>query len=98
MDLKLSPFSIKDLMLGEILCQAFVISDHQFLEATQAAKRFGITFGAALVRLGIMGSHELFHARRMLSLYLREPDKLDEILITMRDISNRTAVQQRMTA
>ena len=98
MDLKLSPFSIKDLMLGEILCQALIISEHQFLEVTQLARQFDITFGAALVRLGILGRQDLFHARRLLNQYLKQPEKLEEFLRIMQANVNRSTVPRKLSA
>lgn len=75
-----SPFVIKDLMLGEFLCQAGLLSDAVFLRIVQIAKKWKLTVGATLCQLELLNTCELFTARRLLNEYLRDTDNVEPIL------------------
>ncbi|MBX9667001.1 MAG: hypothetical protein K2X93_05245 [Candidatus Obscuribacterales bacterium] len=65
-----TPFRIKDLMLGEFLCQAGIVSDAQLIELTKLARAVRCSLGSAIVFSKILSPSELFLARRLLNRYL----------------------------
>lgn len=69
-----APFRIKDLMVGEFLCQAGVISDAQFLRFVGLARAAQSSIGSALVFSKVLTSSELFVARRLVNRYLNDSD------------------------
>ncbi len=89
-----SPFSVKDLMLGELLCQAGILSDAQILRSITIAKIFGSTIGAAICQIGFLTTRELFRARRILNCYLSNPDNIDDILSLLRNSLGSQARRQ----
>lgn len=78
--LRISPFSIKDLMLAELLCQSGILNDAQVVRATKLAKASGRTIGATLCAMDLLYPRELFAARRILHRYLSAPDDVVETL------------------
>lgn len=84
--LQTAPIEIKDLMLGELLCQAEVISDEQLLRIAGMARSSKATLGAVLVFSGIMNSSELFLSRRVLNRFLNDQDNLDRHLQTLTEL------------
>lgn len=81
-----APFRMKDLMLGELLCQSGILTDQRLLELASGARKTSSSLGAALVYSGILTSTELFIARRVLYRYLQNPDGLENYLETLNKI------------
>ncbi len=77
---RLSQFSIKDLILGELLCQANILSDSRLLKVLALAKSRNTTLGSALCSEQLIDQQELFSARRILCNYLKNPDSLEDVL------------------
>ncbi len=75
-----SPFTMKDLMLAELLCQAGILNDPLQLQLIQIARKWRLTIGATLCGVGFLTAQELFSARRMVCRYLKTPEELEHIL------------------
>jgi hypothetical protein len=62
-----SSFRIKDLMVGELLCQAGVVTDAQLMHFANLARASKASIGSALVFSRLLTSSELFVARRLVN-------------------------------
>ncbi len=87
---------IKDLMLGELLCQSRLISDQQMLHLVDLARRSGSTLGAVLVVSGCMSASELFMSRRLVNRYLQDQNNLERYLQKLRSILSRAGCSRSL--
>lgn len=82
----LVPFRIKDLMVGEFLCQAGIVSDAQLLRLADLARGAKGSLGAALVFSNILTSSELFVARRLVNRYLNDSDNPEKYITELQKL------------
>ncbi len=75
-----APFRIKDLMLGEFLCQAGIVSEAQLIELTKLARAARCSLGSAIVFSNILSPSELFLARRLLNRYLCDLEQPEQYI------------------
>lgn len=80
------PFRIKDLMVGELLCQAGVVTDEQLLHFADLARAANGSLGSALVFSNVMTSSELFVTRRLVNRYLNDSDNPERYLNEVRQL------------
>ncbi|MDZ4835742.1 MAG: hypothetical protein SGJ27_18350 [Candidatus Melainabacteria bacterium] len=80
------PFRIKDLMVGELLCQASVVTDQQLLQYADLARAANGSLGSALVFSNVMTSSELFVTRRLVNRYLNDSDNPERYLNEVRKL------------
>jgi hypothetical protein len=73
-------FRIKDLMVGELLCQAGIVSDAQLLRFADLARAAQSSIGSALVFSNVLNSSELFVARRLVNRYLNDSDNPEKYI------------------
>ena len=74
------PFRIKDLMVGEFLCQAGIVSDAQLLRFADLARSAHSSIGSALVFSNVLTSSELFVARRLVNRFLNDSDNPEKYI------------------
>lgn len=89
-----SSFRIKDLMLGELLCQAGVLSDARLIELTKIARAAQSTLGSALVHTNILSASELFVARRLVNRYLNDSDNADRFINALKNTLHKQVQKQ----
>lgn len=82
-------FRIKDLMLGELLCQSGVLTDSRLLELTKIARHAEGSLGFALVSTNLLTSSELFVARRLVNRYLNDSDNPEKYISAMRNLLHK---------
>lgn len=90
-------FRIKDLMLGELLCQSGVLNDNRLLELTKIARVAQATIGYALVSTKLLTSSELFVARRLVNRYLMDSDNPEKYISAMRNLLHEQLKKQQAT-
>lgn len=73
-------FRIKDLMVGELLCQAGIVCDSQLLRLADLARSAQGSLGSALVFSNVLTSSELFVARRLVNRYLNDSDNPEKYI------------------
>ncbi len=86
-----SSFRIKDLMVGELLCQAGVVTDAQLLHFANLARASKASLGSALVFSRLLTSSELFVARRLVNRYLNDSDNPEKYINELRLIVAKKA-------
>lgn len=74
------PFRIKDLMMGELLCQAGIVSDGQLLEMAALARSIKGSLGSALVLSSILSPSQLFASRRIVNRYVNDSENADRYI------------------
>lgn len=88
-----SPFFIRDLMLGELLCQAGWLTDAQLLKATITARSSQTTVADSLIESGWFSRKEISLATRILNRYLRNPNAMDYFLVKLKKVRDRIQPQ-----
>jgi hypothetical protein len=89
---------IKDLMLGELLCQSGVLSDSRLFQLTKIARAAQGSLGYALVYSNVLTASELFVARRLVNRYLRDSDNPEQYIGEMRKHLHKQVQKQSATA
>lgn len=91
-----APLRIKDLMLGELLCQAGILTDKQVLHYAELARCQASSLGSAFVFSGLLSSSELFVARRLVNRYINDSDNPEHYIKSLGTlIRNRPPKQPR---
>ncbi len=79
-------FCIHDMILGELLCQAGILSDTELLLIKRTAERFGVSVGTVLTGLGTATAEQMFRVRLIVARYLREKVETDAALNALRNL------------
>jgi len=87
-----APFRIKDLMLGELMCQARILTDAQLLRFTNIARAAGSNIGSALVFSNVLTPSELFVARRLVNRFINDSDNAELYINAVRDLLRKQAL------
>lgn len=91
-------FRIKDLMLGELLCQSGVLNDSRLLELTKIARDAQGSLGFALVSTNLLTSSELFVARRLVNRYLNDSDNPEKYISALRNLLHKQLQKQHVVS
>lgn len=88
-------FRIKDLMLGELLCQTGIVFDAQLIELTKLARAARCSLGSAIVFSNVLSASELFLARRLLNRYLSDLDRAEQYIDELRGLLSNATIRYR---
>lgn len=79
-------FCIHDMILGELLCQAGILSDTELLLIKKNAERFGASVGSVLTGLGSATPEQVFRVRLIVARFIHEKLEVESAIKALKEI------------
>ncbi len=83
-------FCIHDMILGELLCQAGILSDTELLLIKKTAERFGASVGSVMTGLGSATPEQIFRVRLIAARFIREKIDTEAAIKALKEIMPAT--------